>query len=167
MLLIVTVHATRYHESAGPWIVEFNSSQSFSVQKQQVNMEEGISGWAVTLVDSAGHEVAGFALYDFKNLMLADDTSLDTIMDGFLKGAWQVPSSIKSSIQIDGTDGRQGEGYSSAYKRTARATAYSYESHYDSFYSQNATKNFVVYGSLQDVTDYNEITNSLHVTRQE
>jgi len=162
MVLIPFVGAKNYQESAGSWTVEFNSSQSFSIQKQQLNAESG-SAWMVALDDSAGHEVAGVFLYDFQNLISTDNTTiLDSLIDNLL-AAWQVPSSTKSSIWIDGTDGRQGEGYSSTYKRTARAAVYPYKSHYDSFYSQNATKNLVVYGSLQDVTEYNEIINSLHV----
>ncbi len=165
MLLIVTVQAARYQESAGPWTVVFNSSQNFSVQKQQLN-EESDSAWMVALHDSEGHEVGGFTLWDYQSLIPTDSAILDGFLDAFLTGAWQISSSTKSTISIDGTDGRQGEGYSSTYKRTARIAVYPYKSHYDSFYSQNVTRNLVGYASLQDLADYNEITNSLNVTRQ-
>ena len=120
----------------------------------------------VALHDREGHEVGGFVLCDYQNPMTTDNATLDGLIDAFLTGARQIPSSTKSTILIDGTDGHQGEGDSSTYKRTARAAVYPYKSHYDSFFSQNATKNAIVYASLQDLAEYNEIANSLHVTRQ-
>ncbi len=165
MLLIATVQATRYQENAGPWTIEFNSSQSLTFQKQQMDDPMGTSGWAISLIDNENHEIGGFGLYDSKTAIPIDNTVLDGALDGALQGGYKVSSSMKSPVKVDGTEGRQAEGYAPTFKRTVRAVIYPYKSHYDSFYSQNVATNIILYSSMLDIGGYNEITNSLHVTR--
>lgn len=160
----MTVPATTYHETAGPWIVEFDSSQSLTSRNEfEEPTESGYSYWMMYLIDEMGHEVAWFSFRSYSYPQKATSDFLDEWLDRAIS-VFQVTSPTKKSITIDGSQGRLGEGYSSWYSRTWRGIVYPYESYFDSFTNTNMTKHYVSFNSLLDPDDFQEIVDSLHVT---
>lgn len=163
-LLLTGTEGTLYKKTAGPWIVEFNGTPGMNTRNQyQEPTQEGYSWWMMTLIDKAGHEVAWFSFRSYSNPQKASEDFLDNMLDRAV-GLFKVTSPVKSSVTVDGTDGRQGEGYSSEFSRNWRGAVWPYRSEFDSFTNTNTTKHFIGFDSLQDPADFEAVTTSLHVT---
>jgi len=166
-LLIANAQAVENKIPAGPWTVEFNSSQSLKTQIQYGEPDDsGISYWIIQLIDEVGHEVASFTLFSSPILKEATNVFLDGQLDVGIK-MLQVDSPTKTSITIDGTQGRMAEGYSSRYSRKWREIAYPYRPFFDSFTNTTMMKGWINFESLQDPTEFEEVVNSLHIIKAE
>jgi hypothetical protein len=168
LLLIVLVavvsfvESTNYQKSIGPLTVEFNSSKNLLVQVQTQSLPEaGLNKSMAILSDNSGHTVGYISAYNFSQINPVNDVGMDLMIDNIFEGF--ASPSAKQSIKIDNTSGRQAEGYSSGFGRIYRVAIYPYNKVYDTFYNQYAANSWVVYESLQDPADYNEIIASLHV----
>ncbi|MDM7935527.1 MAG: hypothetical protein QUS08_09095 [Methanothrix sp.] len=156
--LLSGLHVTRHYDiPAGPWVVEFNSSQ-----RLEATAEISGKGWIITLIDGVGHEVAWFFLSSFSNLLSATDDSLDKMLDSFIE-SYRLTSPIKSSMIVDGTEGRYAEGYSSVEQRQWRMVLYPYRPFFDSFTGTNMSRERIGFSSIQDASGFQEIAESLRV----
>jgi hypothetical protein len=163
-LMTTTPQAAKYQVNADPWILEFDSTQIVSdIAFYTEPDESGASFWSVTLMDDLDHEVAWFAIFSYSTRKKATDAAFDNMLDVYIQ-SFQVTSPTKTSVAIDGTRGRQGEGYSSTFSRTWRGIVYAYQPIFDSFTNTNTTKEFIYFGSIQDFAGFEEVANSLQVT---
>jgi hypothetical protein len=155
------IHLTRHYQvTAGPWIVEFNSSQSLKTRSE---LSKSGESWLVTLVDGIGHEVAWFSLMTSANLLSATDDSLDKILDSFIE-SYQLTAPTKKPAKIEGINGRMAEGYSSSEQRPWRMILYPYKPFFDTFTNVDMSKNRIGFWTIQDLPEFSEIVESLHVT---
>ncbi len=165
---------SHHMELLGPWSVEFNTSEKLSTEKMYMDAgkDEGIMGikmeglemWAISLIDSMDHEVSTLVIMDLPRATVINEEMLDSLIDSVMSG-FNVDIPIKTALGIDGTSGRQGEGYSSMYKRNIHVAAYPYKPYYDSFYNQNVSKSIIYFADYKDVNEYNELVGSMHVER--
>lgn len=163
-LLLTGTQGTVYKKTAGPWIVEFNGTPGMNFRNQyEEPTQEGYSWWMMTLIDRAGHEVAWFSFRSYSSPQKASDDFLDSMLDRAIS-LFKVTSPTKSSITVDGIDGRLGNGYSSEFSRSWQGVVWPYNSQFDSFTSTNTTKHFISFDSLQDQPDFEATIASLHVT---
>jgi hypothetical protein len=164
-----------YHmEILGPWKVEFNTSETLSIEKTYLNggegqgllgmNVEGLELWGLSIIDSMDHEVGALIIMDLPRATVMNDEMLDGLIDSVLSG-FKVDMPVKTSLEIDGTGGRQGVGYSSMYKRDLRGASYPFQPYYDSFYNQNVSKSLVYYIDLNNENQFNEVVGSLHIER--
>jgi hypothetical protein len=144
-----------------PWLIEFNCSQEL---KAEIELED--IGYVLYLYDREGHRVAWISTYKFNRITEVNNQYLDGMLD-ILASNYQVTSPTKKSIIVDGTQGRMAEGYSSFYGRKWRGFFYPLGAKYDSFTGKNSTKYFIEFDSLQDLDQFNEIANSIHVNSEE
>jgi hypothetical protein len=154
--------------------VKFNTSEKLSLKKQYMSGDdsgsnsgmniEGLEASGVSLIDDMDHEVGALILIDLPTSMPMEEESLDGLMDSIMS-AYKVILPTKTALEIDGTSGRQGVGYSSTYKRDVRLAVYPFKPYYDSFYSQNVSKSIIGYVDLKDAKEYNEVIGSLNVER--
>jgi hypothetical protein len=117
----------------------------------------------MTLIDKAGHEVAWFSFRSYSNPQKASEDFLDNMLDRAV-GLFKVTSPTKTSLTVDGSEGRMGEGYSSEFSRKWRGAVWPYQSTFDSFTNTNTTKHYIGFDSLQEQPEFEAIVNSLHVT---
>ncbi|HSD59038.1 MAG TPA: hypothetical protein VLB04_12740 [Methanotrichaceae archaeon] len=165
---------SHHMELLGPWNVEFNTSEELSTEKiyMDAGKDEGFMGmkleglelWGISLIDSMDHEVGALIIMGMPRAVAMNEEELDSLIDSVMSG-FKVDVPTKTALEIDGTSGRQGIGYSSSYKRDIRAATYPYKPYYDSFYNQNVTKSIIYYADFKDANEYNEVTGSLHVER--
>jgi hypothetical protein len=166
-LLIANVQAVGYKVPAGPWTVEFNSSQNLKTQIQYGEPDDsGISYWIIQLVDEIGHEVASITLFSSPILKEATNEFLDGQLDVGIK-MLRVDSPTKTSIAIDGTQGRLAEGYASKYSRKWHEIVYPYKPFFDSFTNITMMRGWITFESLQDPAQFEEIVGSLHINKAE
>ena len=161
-------------ELLGPWRVEFNSSEKLSNEEFNIDMgeNEGVMGmkiegmelWGMSLIDSMDHEIGVLSIFDLPRAAMMNDDELDDLIDSTLSG-FEVDMSAKTAMDIDGTSGRRGMGFSSPFNRDIQGVAYRYDSNYDSFYNQNVTKSIIYYADLRDANEYNDVIESLQVER--
>ncbi len=161
-------------EILGPWKVEFNSTEKLSSEEFHFDEEnsedffgmsiEGMEMWAMALIDSMDHEIAFLWIMDLDRASTTNDEMLDELMDSTLSG-FEVDTSIKSTVEIDGNRARRAVGFSSMYNRNIQAFAYSYEPYFDSFYNQNVSKSFIYGIDFREAKEDNDLIESLHVER--
>ena len=159
-------------ELLGPWTVEFNTSEELYAEKMYLDAGEGLLGmdiegfelWGLSFIDSMDHEVAVLMIMDFPRATVMNEVMLDDLIDSVLS-EFQVSVPTKTALEIDGTSGRQGVGYSTMYNRDFRAAAYPFKPYYDPFYGQNVSKSLVYYFDLNNEDEFNEVIDSLHVER--
>jgi hypothetical protein len=163
-MLIVSSEATILKDTAGPWTVEFNSSQSYNTRYEfQEPEQSGYSYWLLYLIDSAGHEVGWISFRSYSYPQKASKDFLDEMLNQRIK-YFQVTSPTKTPATVDGTEARMGEGYSSVYSRKWRGVAWAYKPSFDSFTNTNTSKHFINFDSLQDPAEFDQIVSSIHVT---
>ena len=163
-LLFAGAEGTLYKKTAGPWIVEFNATPGLNLRNQdQEPTQEGYSWWMMTLIDKAGHEVAWFSFRSYSSTQKASEDFLDNMLDRAV-GLFKVTSPTKTSITVEGAEGRMGEGYSSEFSRKWRGVVLPYRSQFDSFTNTNVTLHFIGFDSLQEQPEFEGIIGSLHVT---
>lgn len=165
---------SHHMELLGPWSVEFNTSEKLSAEKMYMDAgkDEGIMGikmeglemWAISLIDSMDHEVSTLVIMDLPRATVINEEMLDSLIDSVMSG-FNVDIPIKTALEIDGTSGRQGEGYSAMYKRNIHVAAYPYKPYYDSFYNQNVSKSIIYFADYKDANEYNDLVGSMHVER--
>lgn len=161
-------------EIIGPWRVEFNSTEELSSEEFYMDMTdsrdligisfEGVELWGMSLIDSMDHEVVLLWIMDIERATIANDETFDELIDSTLS-VFEVDTSIKSTIQIDGNRARRAVGFSSMYNRNIQAFAYAYEPYFDSFYNQNVSKSLIYGMDLRDAKEDNDLIESLHVER--
>jgi hypothetical protein len=163
-LLLSTVHALKTKETVGPWIVEFNSSQSYETRTEYKEPEQsGYSVWTLYLIDEVGHEIAWFNFRSYSYPQKATKDFLDAIVDKAIT-TFKVTSPIKTSTVIDSTEGRMGKGYSSWFSTQYYIISWPYKPAFDPFTSTNTTRHYLDFNSRQDSAEFNAIASSLHVT---
>jgi hypothetical protein len=148
-----------YRFDLKPWVIEFSCSQKLVPEKEIVS-----GNYLLNLYDQDDHLIAWIATYSFRTLIQATNQFLDKMLDTEI-GNYQVTSPIKRSIVVDGTQSRMAEGYSANYGRKWRGIAYPIGAKYDAFTGTNSSKNFATFDSLQDTDQFQEILDSLHITR--
>lgn len=159
-------------ELLGPWTVEFNTSEELYAEKLHLDPSEGFAGiemegfdiWGLSLIDSMDHEVGALMIIDSPRATVVNEETLDDLIDSVLD-EFDVVMPAKTAMEIDGTSGRQGVGYSPMYKRDIRSAAYPFQPYYDSFYSQNVSKSLIYYMDLNNENEFSEVISSLHVER--
>ncbi len=161
-------------ELLGPWRVEFNSSEKLSNEEFNIDMgeNEGVMGmkiegmelWGMSLIDSMDHEIGVLFIMDMPRATIMNDKMLDDLIDSVLS-EFEVDMSAKTALDIDGTSGRRGVGFSSLYNRDIQGVAYRYDPYFDSFYNQNVTKSVIYYTDIRDANEYNDVIESLQVER--
>jgi hypothetical protein len=167
LALMGTAQAASYQESVGPWIVQFNCTQNLSFLSQQnPPQQDGSSTDILYLADEAGHQVGWFGFLNYAILMKASEENFDNILDAFISSL-KVTSPNKSSIEVDGTEGRMAEGYSSDLSRKWRGAAWAYRPSFDSFTNTNMTKSYVSINCLLEQEDFEEIMGSVRVNKTE
>jgi len=156
--------AASYRESCGPWTVQFDCSQNLSFQAEHnPPQQDGSSIDALYLADDAGHQVGWFAFFSYATLMKAGEENFDNILGAYIN-SFKVTSPVVSSIDVDGTEGRMAEGYSSDFSRKWRGAAWAYNSSLDSFTNTNMTKSYVAFNCLLEQEDFEQIMGSVHVS---
>ncbi len=165
---------SHYMELLGPWSVEFNTSEKLSTEKIHLDAGkdesflgvkvEGFELWCISLIDSMDHEVGVLTIMNLPRAEVINEETLDSLIDSVMD-EFKVNMPAKTALEIEGTNGRQGVGYSSLYKRDIRSAAYPYKPYFDSFYNQDVTKNIIYYADFKDENEYNEVIESLHVER--
>jgi len=156
--------AASYKDSVGPWTVQFNCSQNLSLQADHKPPEQdGSSIDTLYLTDDAGHQVGWFALFSYANLMKAGEENFDNILNSYIN-SFKATSPVKSSIDVDGTQGRMAEGYSADLSRKWRGAAWAYKPSFDSFTNANMTKSYVALNCLLEQEDFEEILRSTHIS---
>jgi hypothetical protein len=167
LALIGAVQATSYQESVGPWTVQFNCTQNLSFQPEHnPPQQDGSSIDALYLVDEAGHQLGWFAFFSYATLMKAGEENFDNILNAYIN-SFKVTSPSKSSIEVDGTEGRMAEGYSSDLSRKWRGAAWAYHPSFDSFTNTEMTKSYVALNCLLEQEDFEEIIGSVRVNKTE
>ncbi len=167
LVLISTASAASYQESVGPWTVQFNCTQNLSFLSQQnPPQQDGSSTDLLYLADEAGHQVGWFGFLNYAILMKASEENFDNILDAFITSL-KVTSPSKSSIEVDGTEGRMAEGYSSDLSRKWRGAAWAYRPSFDSFTNTNMTKSYVSINCLLEQEDFEEIIGSVRINKTE
>jgi len=162
--LIACTEAMKLKDTAGPWIVELNSTQSYNTRSEfQPAEQSGYSYWMLFLIDEMGHEVGWISFRSYSYPQKATKDFLDEMLNQRIK-YFQVTSPTKTSSEVDGTEARMGEGYSSVYSRKWRGVAWAYKPSFDSFTNTNVTKHFINFDSLQDPAEFEQIVASLHIT---
>jgi hypothetical protein len=162
-LLISTGMATEYEFEAGSYTVKFNSSQELVIQPPMANEESGsyATGWETRIQDNIGHQIALINIVEEDKIVPVNDELIDSILDNNFK---QLPEpKPKTTIKIDGVNGRMIKGYDSSWGMNTKEAIYPLNSLYDPFYKQNATKHFVVLLGI-DLPVYDEIIESLNIT---
>jgi hypothetical protein len=147
-----------YYFVMGPWKVQFNSSQKLFPKIKGDDM--------INLLDADDHLVAWFGLLSYDTPTKTDKVFLDKVLDTQIQ-ALSVTSPVKKSIIMDDTEGRMAEGYSSAYSRKWHGIIYPVGAKYDAFIGDNSTKYFVIFSSLQDTDQFQEVMDSAHVTNSQ
>lgn len=163
-LLISTSAAVTYKKTAGPWILEFNASPDYNTRNHyEPPNQEGYSWWQTFLIDSQKHEVAWFSFRSYSNPQKATEDFLDNMLD-WATGLFKVTSPTKTSVTVDGLEGRMAEGYSSQFNRKWRGIIYPYHPYFDNFTSSNMTQHYIGFNCLQDPPEFQAIIDSMHVT---
>jgi hypothetical protein len=163
-MLFTSSQAISYKKTAGPWTAEFNATPEMNTRNHyEEPTQEGYSWWMMTLMDKAGHEVAWLSFRSYSNPQKSSDDFLDQWLDKTI-GIYKVTSPTKTSVTIDGTNGRMAEGYSSEFSRKWRGIVWPYRSYFDTFTNTNMTKHFIALDSLQDQAEFQYLVDSLHVT---
>jgi hypothetical protein len=163
-LMLSTVQALKNKETVGPWIVEFNSSQSYETRFEYKEPEQsGYSVWTLYLIDEMGHEVGWLNFRSYSYPQKATKDFLDAILDQAIT-AFKVTSPIKTSTVINSTEGRMGKGYSSWFSRMWHGIAWPYRPVFDPFTNTNTTRHYIDFNSLQETADFEAIASSLNVT---
>ena len=163
---------THNTEILGPWTVQYNTSEDLSTEKMHIDGSEseallgmnveGLDLWGVSLIDNMSHEVGALIVIDLPRATTTNPEMMDDLIKSVLN-EFNVNLPTNSGLEIDGTSGRQGVGYSSLYNRDIRVAAYPLKPYYDSFYSQNVSKSLVYYTDLNNENEFNEVISSLHV----
>jgi hypothetical protein len=162
-LMLSTVQALKTKETVGPWIVEFNASQSYETRTEYKEPEQsGYSVWTLYLIDEIGHEIAWFNFRSYSYPQKATKDFLDAIVDKAIT-VYKVTSPTKTSNVIDSTEGRMGKGYSSWFSRMWHGVAWPYKPIFDPFTSTNTTRHYIDFSSLQESAEFEAIASSLHV----
>jgi hypothetical protein len=163
-LLLTSSQGVIYKKTAGPWAVEFNATPGMNTRNHyEPPTQEGYSWWMMTLIDKAGHEVAWLGFRSYSNPQKSSEDFLDQWLDNTI-GIYKVTSPVKTSLTIDGTDGRMGEGYSSVFSRKWRGAVWPNHPYFDNFTNTNMSKHFIAFDSVQDQGEFQTIVDSLHVT---
>lgn len=164
VLLISTASAVIYKKTAGPWIIEMNASAGYNTRNHyEPPTQEGYSWWQMYLIDPQKHEVGWFSFRSYSNPQKATEDFMDSMLD-WATQIFKVTAPTKTSITVDGTEGRMAEGYSSQFNRKWRGIIYPYRSAFDSFTNSNMTQHFIGFNSLQDPQEFQAIVDSMHVT---
>jgi hypothetical protein len=156
-LLIAIASAHLYKLEAGPWIVEFNSSQELIDTNQNV----GGSAEVIKLIDQDDNLVAWINLYSFSTQLYVN-SYLETLLNISIK-SMQIQSTTERALIIDGSAGKGAEGFSSKYNRIWRGIAYPFNAKYNAFAGTNTSKYFITFNSLQEPDQFREIEESFHV----
>jgi hypothetical protein len=152
----ITTQAVPYQLEAGPWVVNFNSSQKLIDKNENVGSAE-----LIELLDENDNRVGWISLYTYDTQMQAN-RFLDKLLNISI-GILQIDNATRKSVVIDRTEGRMSEGYSPEYNRICREIAYPFRAKYNNFTGTNTTKYFVTFDSLQDTDSFEEIAESFHV----
>jgi hypothetical protein len=120
-LLIAIASAHSYKLEAGPWVVEFNSSQKLIDTNQNV----GGSAEIIKLIDQDDNLVAWINLYSFSTQLYVN-SYIDTLLNISIKSP-QISNTTERSLIIDGSAGKAAEGFSSKYNRIWRGIAYPFK----------------------------------------
>jgi hypothetical protein len=164
LAFLSVTQAASYKDSVGPWTVQFNCSQNLSLQSEHNPPQSDGSGIdALYLSDDAGHQVGWFAFFSYASLMKAGEDNFDNILNAYIN-SFKVTSPVKSSLDVDGSQGRMAEGYSSDFSRKWRGAAWAYKPAFDSFTNANMTKSYVALNCLLEQGDWEEIIGSVHVS---
>lgn len=164
MLLISSSVAVQYKKTAGPWTVEFNGSAGYNTRNHyEPPTQEGFSWWLMYLIDPQKHEVGWFVFRSYSNPQKATEDSMDKMLD-WAMDIFKVTSPDKTTMTVDGTEGRKAEAYSSVFNRKWRGVIYPYRPTFDNFTNSNMTFHFVGYNGLQDLPEFDSIVSSMKVT---
>jgi hypothetical protein len=163
-LMLSTVNAFKSKETVGPWIIEFNSSQSYETRYEYKEPEQsGYSVWTLYLIDEEGHEIAWFNFRSYSYPKKATKDFLDEMIDQAIN-AFKVTSPTKTNTVINSTAGRMGKGYSSWFSKMWHGVYWPYKPIFDPFTNTNTTRHYIDFGSLQETAEFEAIANSTHVT---
>lgn len=162
-LLISVGMAAKYEFNAGPYIVEFNSSQDLVIQPAFPHEESGSNagGWDIGIQDNMSHELASLVIVEEDKIALATDEQMDAILDNNFEQVKGLKP--KTTIKVDGVNGRMIKAYDPSIGMNVKETIYPFNASYDSFFKQIATKCFVLLLGY-DLPVYDEIIDSLNIT---
>lgn len=163
VLLISVVAAHDYQFDAGSYAVKFNSSQELVILPPLPHEESGshAGGWDIDIQDNMSHSLAGLLIVEEDKIVPLSNDVMDGLLDNNMAGLSGLKS--KTSIKLNGVDGRTSEGYSQQTGMNLRLTIAPFNPFYDSFYKRTATKGFILFTGY-DLPIYGEIVDSLNIT---
>jgi len=163
VLLISVVAAHEYQFDSGSYAVKFNSSQELVILPPLPHEESGshAGGWNIDIHDNMTHSIAGLLIVEEDSIVPLSNDVMDGLLDNNMAGlSGQKP---KTTVKLNGVDGRASEGYSPQTGMDFRLTLAPFNPFYDSFYKRTATKCFILLSGY-DLPAYDEIVDSLNIT---
>ena len=164
-LVSSTVTATDYQFDAGYYKVKFNASQELVILPPLPHEESGshATGWDINILDNMSHSLAGIFIVEEDQIVPLSNEVMATLLDNNMEEMSGLKD--KKPIKLNGADGLMSEGYLPQLGMNSKLAIAPFNPFYDSFYSQMATKSFIIFNGL-DLPIFDEILNSLNITKQ-
>lgn len=164
-LVISTVTATDYQFDAGSYTVKFNCSQELVILPPLPHEESGshATGWDITIQDNMSHSLGVIAIVEEDQIVPLSNEVMATLLDNNMEELSGLKD--KKPIKLNGAEGLMSEGYIPQLGMSSKLAIAPFNPFYDSFYSQMATKSFIIFNGL-DLPIFDEILNSLNITVQ-
>lgn len=166
ILLLSIGMAEKYQFDVGSYTVKFNSSQDLVILSPLPHEESGshAGGWDITLLDNMSHDIADITIIEEESTMPLSNELIDRLLDNNLARLSGTKS--KSTIRLNGVDGRIAEGSSPQSGMIYKQIIAPFNPSYDSFFKRIATKGFIIFSGY-DLPVFDQIVDSLNITKNQ